>query len=252
MASPRLNCPSCGAPASPDDAHCDYCGSTLATMACPSCFAAMFAGMRFCPSCGAEAARNVVDDHPSVSCPGCGAATHAVKLGATVVDECPECDGAWLDATTFRSLCADRERRAALLEVPPPAETPQTTPLNDPVRYVPCPVCRTLMDRVNFARVSGVIIDVCKSHGVWFGRGELHRVIRFIDGGGLERAKEFEQRRALEMKKLEAELWRTAAAGQTSPPSSERFPLTRPTGASAWTEDVTLGAIVKALHDLFS
>jgi Zn-finger nucleic acid-binding protein len=48
------------------------------------------------------------------------------------------------------------------------------------------------MNRMNFARCSGVIIDVCKQHGTWFDRDELSRIVEFIHGGGLNtsRAKE--------------------------------------------------------------
>ena len=41
------------------------------------------------------------------------------------------------------------------------------------------------MNRVNFARCSGVIVDICKQHGTWFDRDELSRIVEFIHGGGL-------------------------------------------------------------------
>ncbi len=34
--------------------------------------------------------------------------------------------------------------------------------------YRPCPVCTRLMNRVNFGRRSGVLIDRCRAHGSWF------------------------------------------------------------------------------------
>jgi Zn-finger nucleic acid-binding protein len=43
-----------------------------------------------------------------------------------------------------------------------------------------------MMNRINFARCSGVIVDVCKGHGTWFDRDELSRIVEFIRGGGLE------------------------------------------------------------------
>ena len=68
------------------------------------------------------------------------------------------------------------------------------------VRYVPCPECGELMNRINFARCSGVIVDVCKRHGTWFQREELRRIVEFIRAGGLDvsRAKE---KRELEEKR---------------------------------------------------
>lgn len=49
------------------------------------------------------------------------------------------------------------------------------------------------MNRSNFARSSGVIVDLCKLHGVWFDAEELPKIIDFIDGGGLARAREKEK-----------------------------------------------------------
>jgi Zn-finger nucleic acid-binding protein len=51
------------------------------------------------------------------------------------------------------------------------------------------------MNRVNFARCSGIVVDVCKGHGTWFDRDELQQIVEFIRGGGLEaaRAKEKQQ-----------------------------------------------------------
>jgi Zn-finger nucleic acid-binding protein len=49
------------------------------------------------------------------------------------------------------------------------------------------------MNRSNFARSSGVIIDVCKHHGVWFDADELPKIIGFIHKGGMELAREKER-----------------------------------------------------------
>ncbi len=51
------------------------------------------------------------------------------------------------------------------------------------------------MGRSNFARVSGVIIDVCRAHGAWFDRGELAAIRRFLREGG---ARRYERRRRLD------------------------------------------------------
>jgi hypothetical protein len=45
------------------------------------------------------------------------------------------------------------------------------------------------MNRRNFGGSSGVIVDVCSSHGLWFDLGELPRVLSFVEAGGLARAK---------------------------------------------------------------
>jgi Zn-finger nucleic acid-binding protein len=54
------------------------------------------------------------------------------------------------------------------------------------------------MNRVNFGKRSGVIVEVCKPHGVWFDRGELTRAIEFVADGGLVETKRREEELARE------------------------------------------------------
>ena len=49
------------------------------------------------------------------------------------------------------------------------------------------------MNRINFARCSGVIVDVCKGHGTWFDKQELTRIVEFIREGGLEASRQKEK-----------------------------------------------------------
>jgi hypothetical protein len=46
------------------------------------------------------------------------------------------------------------------------------------------------MNRNNFGGSSGIVVDVCPHHGVWFEPGELPRILEFVQAGGLERARE--------------------------------------------------------------
>jgi len=85
--------------------------------------------------------------------------------------------------------------------------------------YAPCPECTQLMNRINFARCSGVIVDICKRHGIWFDRDELSRIIEFIREGGLEasRAKEKpgleDERRLLRQEQLSNDMRRSGSIG---------------------------------------
>ena len=36
------------------------------------------------------------------------------------------------------------------------------------------------MNRLNFGRLSGTIVDMCNGHGTFLDRGELHQVVKFI------------------------------------------------------------------------
>jgi Zn-finger nucleic acid-binding protein len=199
-----LNCPNCGAATSTDTPLCQFCGSRLATVACPSCFAMMFIGSKHCQRCGAVATVPEVNEARDRNCPRCQSEMLSVTIGATAVRECERCLGLWLDVVSFEKICADREQQSALLGLASPAPT-QMVRETSKVKYVPCPECSKLMNRINFARCSGVIVDVCKGHGTWFDRDELSHIVEFIRGGGLEasRAKEKaeireERRRLLE------------------------------------------------------
>ncbi len=135
----------------------------------------------------------------------------AVEIGATTLRECERCEGLWVDVRSFEKICADREEQSAVMGIAGPAPGAHET---SKVKYVPCPECSQLMNRMNFARCSGVIVDVCKNHGTWFDREELSRIIEFIRGGGLNasRAKEklaiAEERERVRQEKLAVDLER--------------------------------------------
>jgi Zn-finger nucleic acid-binding protein len=134
----------------------------------------------------------------------------AVTIGTTSLLECSHCEGLWVDIESLRQICAEREKQAAVLGMPAPPDQPLE--LEKQIRYLPCPVCHELMNRVNFAHCSHVIVDVCKAHGTWFDKDELRRTVEFIRAGGLEKA------RALELQQIKDEQWKLEAARRYSTP----------------------------------
>jgi Zn-finger nucleic acid-binding protein len=200
-----LHCPNCGAPAEPDAGRCRYCKARLATVSCPSCFALMFEGWAFCARCGTAGSRTAGDTGAALKCPGCRKPLGSVRVGTTELFECRVCDGIWLEAATFERLCADGDARAAVLHR---TERDATAARDTRVRYRRCPECDKMMNRVNFGRISGVIVDVCKLHGTYVDAGELHGILSFIGSGGLERARarQIEELKEQERRALEAEL----------------------------------------------
>ncbi len=127
--------------------------------------------------------------------------------------ECEHCNGLWLDVQTFDRICASREEQSALLggaSVTPPRHLD----LNGEelrVSYVPCPQCKQLMNRINFARCSGVIVDVCKGHGTWFDASELREIVEFVRGGGLDLARQ-KEKREIEFERQQLQQEQLAAA----------------------------------------
>jgi Zn-finger nucleic acid-binding protein len=195
-----LKCPMCGAAAASDASRCDHCGARLATVACPSCFGMMFVGLQFCPHCGAKADRqdSAAPAKPQ-PCPRCKTILEAVVIGGSKLLECPACEGIWSDAETLRQICANQEQQAAVLGMPTHLPPTDPTAPDNHVRYLPCPVCGDLMNRVNFANFSNVIVNVCLQHGTWLDCDELRRIVEFIRAGGMEKA------RAREIANLEEE-----------------------------------------------
>ena len=97
-----LHCPDCGAPCSDNDSTCSYCGVTLFVVACPGCFGRVFARSAHCQHCGAAMSLPARAElsAPAHRCPRCGEKARGLVahlLGETLLDECHECGGVWLD-----------------------------------------------------------------------------------------------------------------------------------------------------------
>jgi len=202
-----VRCASCGAAREEGSKACGYCGSDFTIheqdleTTCPSCFARISNSARFCHHCGtAIAPEEVAADPTDRVCPACGDGRflHSRALGDTrmTVLECGVCAGLWLGAEVFRTL-EERARKIAPSAADPvalrtEATTRARTPQGAGPAYRPCPTCRKRMNRVNFERVSGILLDRCRDHGLWFDATELDAALRFIKLGG-ERASDLRQ-----------------------------------------------------------
>jgi hypothetical protein len=109
----------------------------------------------------------------------------------------------WVDAQAFEQICSNGESRAALLHR---AVGGSPAPPERRIKYRPCARCGKMMNRINFARLSGTVVDVCRGHGTFLDAGELHAIVAFIQKGGLERVRQ----RSLEELKEEQRRLRTA------------------------------------------
>ena len=186
-----LNCPNCGAAVVDKSNHCDHCRSRLKTMSCSSCFGTIFQTSKFCPLCGEKAVRlNVADAENTGVCPRCKIKLKLIEINDIFLRECEKCEGIWSDAETFEIVCANKEQQSAVLSK---LDEILKHPKTEKIRYVPCPDCKKLMNRNNFAKVSGVIIDSCKEHGIWFDAEELPKIIEFIRKGGMEFSRQKEK-----------------------------------------------------------
>lgn len=139
----------------------------------------------------------------------------SVTLGDEAMRECEHCGGLWVEVSTFERICADREKQSIVLggasAIPGHlVEAPES----QHIQYVACPQCGQLMNRINFARCSGVIVDVCKGHGTWFDRDELSGIIQFIREGGLDLARQ-KEKREIEFEREQLQVEQTSSGTST-------------------------------------
>ncbi|MBI5568947.1 MAG: zf-TFIIB domain-containing protein [Desulfomonile tiedjei] len=198
-----LHCPSCGAAVKRGETNCEYCKAALdfnlkgKTVPCPHCFADTPAHGRFCVRC-AQPLTGVVRDGQIMDdrlCPRCQVPMQSKTVGEFSLIGCTRCGGFFISSESFEMMQENTKRTILPTN---PASRGSVTP-DQNVKYVRCPVCRNLMNRTNFAKVSGVIVDTCRVHGIWFDGEELEKVMNFIARGGLQKA------RAAELEELKAE-----------------------------------------------
>lgn len=192
-----VRCSACGAPRQGKAARCGFCGSDftlherdLHTL-CPGCMARISDRAAFCHRCGLGILpEETLGDEVERSCPACGGEARLTSRalggpGMTVL-ECGRCAGLWVGRELFRRLEGRARDRA--LPWRPDGGGPEAARPPAEVVYRPCPECEKLMNRSNYGRRSGVVVDVCAAHGLWFDLGELDRVLAWIRDGGLDRA----------------------------------------------------------------
>lgn len=217
-----LSCPQCGAAAAPEATACAYCHARLATVACPSCFGLVFVGSRHCVHCGARAREPKAIDGTPWKCPGGHGELRTISFGGAVLGECTTCQGLWLEELTFQAVVAERTRP---LVVPQGGseEARRRTLAPARVQYRKCCDCAKIMNRVNFAKTSGVVLDACKGHGVWCDADELRAICEYVRAGGLE----VSNRRAAEQEQAEQRRVRMMARLDVAAPALPRVDESR-------------------------
>lgn len=133
----------------------------------------------------------------------------AQVLEGSLLDHCEGCGGLWIDQDAFERLTTRSERQTAALRGLGSLPLPRGKVAGDDagVVYLKCPDCDELMHRQNYGKRSGIVIDVCRAHGIWFDHDELARVLSWVRDGGLDDAR----RRDIEDMREEA---RRLRAGQ--------------------------------------
>lgn len=245
-----VRCSSCGAPREGEAPSCRFCGSDFTLherdlhTICPGCMARISDRARHCHHCGSPITpQGTAGEGVEETCPVCGDGHRLVSRGLggrrVTVLECGRCAGLWLGKEVFRLLETEARERATSLadqragHVPPLPGQRQEGSL-----YRPCVVCGTLMHRRNYGERSGVIVDLCHEHGLWFDYGELDQALRWVRDGGLARANRIRAEKAAERERRERFRCLTAT------PASSTEARTTGRSGGRWLAGEVVGEIV--------
>lgn len=242
-------CGRCGGAFQEGASNCPWCEASLVLAdrrlagVCARCSARLDVNARYCPGCGTSVEDQVAQPLAATAgCPRCQARLATRQIGEREIVECSSCGGIWLTSQTFEGLCERAEEAGVWRRNLALAPAPVAPVADAHASYVKCVTCGEFMFRKNMGPGSGLVLDVCKDHGVWFDHEELKRALDYARNGGLDRVREREQRRA------EAERERRAASIPSLPGDQRTFAGGAPTQSI---EEVVLESIGHLARLLF-
>lgn len=165
------NCCNCAAPLPTNSITCTYCGSRNDTD---------LKGVHHYTTHELDSGR---------TCPRCNLPLQSIDLqlsGKFLIERCDQCLGLFFDpgeldtllqATVANVYAINRKQLDHINNAMRSSDYGATT-------YIKCPVCATIMNRVNFGARSGVIVDRCPDHGIWLDGGELRQLFEWSKAGG--------------------------------------------------------------------
>jgi Zn-finger nucleic acid-binding protein len=186
-----VRCGSCGAALEAEGGSCSFCGSGIARRpdatgpVCPECFARTPAGSRFCTACGVAFRPEALNvETREIPCPACSLPMRPRAVAGIALYECTRCQGLWIPEGCLEPLVRRVRDANADPEDPragaPAARVRSGNPASQRVEYRRCPECDSHMQRRNFQRASGIIVDVCRRHGTWLDADELEQIAGFV------------------------------------------------------------------------
>jgi Zn-finger nucleic acid-binding protein len=196
------HCAECGGSNAEAARHCTFCRSPLASLRCGHCFHMNAPEHEYCSGCGELLGLEPIALPSELSCPGCELELVAFDGDPGNLFDCSRCGGQFVEHTLLSNLIERRRRYSDGRSVR------SYTSIERKVRYLPCPACADLMNRRNFGGTSGIIVDYCGHHGVWFHPGALPRLLGLVARGGLADGRRI--RLGLKRPESEAERQRTA------------------------------------------
>lgn len=174
-----FRCTECGGPNATNARTCTFCRCPLLTLRCAHCFQLNAQDAEFCNGCGEVLGLLPIELPSDLQCPDCKLRLAAFDGDPGLLYDCPSCGGQFIEHDLLFNLI---ERRRRFAEARRPDRAPSA---ERQVRYIPCPACKDVMNRRNYGGTSGIIVDYCSRHGVWFHGGELPKLLHHVACGGL-------------------------------------------------------------------
>ncbi|TPQ29702.1 zf-TFIIB domain-containing protein [Methylomonas koyamae] len=174
---------------------------------CANCAAPLPANSQVCRYCGVRndmdllgrQAVRAADAGVKRQCPNCEIGLQTVALsreGTLHIERCSECFGLFFDPGELEVLLEDSVAPVADFNLPLLQNINRERYQADrPVKYLKCPVCQVLMNRMLYGYQSGVVVNRCKGHGVWLDNGQISHLLEWKKAGGqlLDRKKAVER-----------------------------------------------------------
>lgn len=163
-------CGHCSAPLPPNSQYCRYCG------------------VRNDIDLRAVHHSPAVGEHSERMCPQCRVKLQTIRLDLDPplqIERCDSCFGLFFDPGEVESLL--NSAVSPVFDANPRLIgniNQDRFRKEQKVKYLKCPVCGVLMNRVAFGHRSGVIVDRCLSHGVWLDGGEVTHLLEWKKAGG--------------------------------------------------------------------
>ncbi len=162
---------------------------------CNSCSAPLPANTNKCPYCGTY---NDVDLHSKYdyvvlqqqsdkSCPHCEKPLQTIDVnfnGSFLIERCPACFGFFLEKGQIEILLNKAVADVSAINLQHLDNINKDRYQSTKVKYIKCPVCHVLMNRVNFGQRSGVVVDRCIYNGIWLDCGEITHLMEWKKAGG--------------------------------------------------------------------
>ncbi len=168
---PMATCKCCGAPLLENVPVCSYCHAKIDVDLSAKGFQTVHAPERF------------------RTCPVCKKEMDVLNIGQEddpfYIDRCPACLGIFLDTGELDAIVRETVPSVRHINAEKLKQLKrEMLDYNKTVSYRACPVCGKLMNRENYGKFSGVIVDRCRNHGVYLDAGELQLIQRWIAAGG--------------------------------------------------------------------